>query len=584
MAPLHRIIVGVDYGTTFTGVSYVDSLKHTIHDINVIRTWPGPSREQDETWKTPSRIAYGTENPLIDGATIKWGYMVVPKMKSYTWTKLLLSPETSHPQRSQENVDILEGDGLMRIPDFKQGAQDVCADYLRGIYEHIIFFLEQRLTPEIIKVTALDFWFTVPAIWSDKAKHDTYLAVTAAGFGSRPGDLISMITEPEAAAVATLSSLSEDERGLAIKNGDGIIICDCGGGTVDIVTYKVIQVKPDLRFEELLVGTGDKCGSTYIDREFLKWMSRTFGSAFDKVSFEKRGPGSRFMKDFEGLKRDFGASNQLDLFEVDLPMPGVSDPEHYDSENCTKLSLTLSSSDMESFFKPVTQKIEDLLEDQLRQVRQTSESYINKIVLVGGFGDSPYLNTTLRAWCQRRGGISLFCPENPQASVVKGAALRGLNGMKPEKRKCRLHYGFKINKNFRESIDPQWRSVPAEWDGRKLCSDRMVWLIAKGKAMGKEDSIPYDVSRVHYPGDTLDFAIDLYTCEEDSAPDWYYAESCRKAGEIQYSFSKRDLSKFEKKKNKELGKKMINLEYKIQVEMFAEKVEPPGFLAQILLL
>jgi hypothetical protein len=32
---------------------------------------------------------------------------------------------------------------------------------------------------------------------------------------------------------------------------------------------------------------------------------------------------------------------------------------------------------MESIFKPVTKKIEDLLEDQLRQVRQTSESYIN---------------------------------------------------------------------------------------------------------------------------------------------------------------------------------------------------------------
>jgi epoxyqueuosine reductase QueG len=47
--------------------------------------------------------------------------------------------------------------------------------------------------------------------------------------------------------------------------------------------------------------------------------------------------------------------------------------------------------------------------------------------------------------------------------------------------------------------------------------------------------------------------------------------ACRKAGEIQYSFSKRDLSKFEKKKNKELGKRMINLEYKIQVEMFADK-------------
>lgn len=311
----------------------MDSTKQHVDDITVIRTWPGPSREQDESWKTPSRIAYSIENSSITGESMRWGYMVVPKMKSYTWTKLLLDRDNNTANGAAE-ADIIEGNGFLRLPDFKPEAREVCADFLRGVYRHTIALLEQRHSPEIMRVTALEFWFTVPAIWSDKAKDETLKAAGTAGFGSRPQDTISMITEPEAAAVATLSALSDDERELKVKVDDGILICDCGGGTVDIVTYKVTQLKPILRFEEILKGTGEKCGSTYIDREFYKWMSQKFGKAFDNINPDKKRPGSRFMKEFEGHKRDFGSLSQTDQkFEVELVIPGVKDSDIYDKDN-----------------------------------------------------------------------------------------------------------------------------------------------------------------------------------------------------------------------------------------------------------
>lgn len=325
------------------GVSYVDSLKQHVDDINVIRTWPGPSREQDETWKTPSRIAYSVENPSIEGEAMKWGYMVVPRMKSYTWTKLLLE-RGSDITNGVAEADIIEGNGFLKLPDFKDEAREVCADFLQGVYDHTMAYLQQRHSPEIMRVTALEFWFTVPAIWSDKAKDETLKAASAAGFGSRAQDTISMITEPEAAAIATLSALSDDERELKVKVGDGILICDCGGGTVDIVTYKVTQLKPLLRFEELLGGAGEKCGSTYIDREFYKWMSRKFGAAFDNLNPDKKRPGSRFMKDFEGHKRDFGFSSKSDQkFEIELVIPGAKDSDIYDKDNSIVI-LTRSAS------------------------------------------------------------------------------------------------------------------------------------------------------------------------------------------------------------------------------------------------
>jgi hypothetical protein len=42
--------------------------------------------------------------------------------------------------------------------------------------------------------------------------------------------------------------------------------CDAGGGTVDLISYKITQTTPTFRVEEAAVGSGDKCGATYVDK------------------------------------------------------------------------------------------------------------------------------------------------------------------------------------------------------------------------------------------------------------------------------------------------------------------------------
>lgn len=183
----------------------------------------------------------------------------------------------------------------------------------------------------LIFLAPFEFWFTVPAIWSDAAKAATRNAACEAGFGSRRGDEIYMVPEPEAAAIATIKYLAEDDN---VQPGDGILVCDCGGGTVDITTYTIISIQPMLDLEELLVGTGGKCGSTYIDRLFLDWMSEKFGAAFDDLPAKKKGPGSKFMQDFERQKFEFGHAEDTQ-FEVSLHMPKAKNSKHYDAEEST---------------------------------------------------------------------------------------------------------------------------------------------------------------------------------------------------------------------------------------------------------
>jgi len=313
----------------YTGVSYVAS-NQTARNIEMIRSWPGPSREADFVLKTPSRIAYGGQsNPSLGERNVV-GYQVKPNMEYYAWFKLKLD-RTSATRYDDQTLKESEGPGVLRLPRGKS-AREVCADYLTEIYRYTIQTLEQRHSPELLRITPIEFWFTVPAIWSDAAQSDTLTAARAAGFGQRPRDSVSLIPEPEAAAIWTLKNISQHGTEEQISPGDGVLICDCGGGTVDITTYVINKVSPELDFQELLKGDGGKCGSTYVDRNFLEWMSTTFGDAFRNLPFAKRGPGSNLMKEFECIKKDFG-SNYLsgDTYEVTLVMEGVEDSGNYDS-------------------------------------------------------------------------------------------------------------------------------------------------------------------------------------------------------------------------------------------------------------
>jgi molecular chaperone DnaK (HSP70) len=217
-----KIIIGVDYGTTFTGkpqfrtlpdtlylgtqspfvgVSYVTSDKTSIDDIDVIRTWPGDGRPVEGNWKTPTVIAYGAENR--NARRNHWGYEVRAGMVSCSWTKLLLDKSAETAEFDDPSLRDATGSALFHIPQGKD-AQMVCQDFLTEVYRFVVANLKMRITPEVFDMTPMECYLTVPAIWTDKARTATWEAAKSAGFGSRSFDAIRIIAEPEAAAVAAL--------------------------------------------------------------------------------------------------------------------------------------------------------------------------------------------------------------------------------------------------------------------------------------------------------------------------------------------------------------------------------------------
>ena len=87
------------------------------------------------------------------------------------------------------------------------------------------------------------------------------------------GERLQIISEPEAAATYALDALDPHD----LKVDDTFVLCDAGGGTVDLISYTVTELRPMLKIDEAASGTGGLCGSTYLNRIFEQLLIAKFG-------------------------------------------------------------------------------------------------------------------------------------------------------------------------------------------------------------------------------------------------------------------------------------------------------------------
>ena len=119
--------------------------------------------------------------------------------------------------------------------------------------------------------TPINWVVTVPAVLSEAAQAETRSCAEKAGMGS--GDALQLISEPELAAVYALKTLQH----IRWKIGDIFVVVDAGGGTVDLISYKITQVQPFIRVSEAAPGEGRLCGSVFIDKLFERKIRQDLG-------------------------------------------------------------------------------------------------------------------------------------------------------------------------------------------------------------------------------------------------------------------------------------------------------------------
>lgn len=363
---------------------------------------------------------------------------------------------------------------------------DAVSDYLTKIYEHTMETLNRRYGESFVNSTEVEFVLTVPAVWSDAAKNATLQAAERAGMGSRHD--LKLISEPEAAAVYTLKTIQPN----GLNVGDNYIICDAGGGTVDLIAYKVTQTFP-LRVEESAVGTGGLCGSAFLNYRFEDHVKDRIGAERYNTMREKKPKtwqmGLRYFEEF--VKRNF---HEEEHSEVNVPFPGLPDDEQAGLDSGF---LIMTADQVKAIFEPVIAQVIDLVEGQVQAVKEKGGN-VSGIILVGGFGQSNYLYTRLKQHfnsatpppqyseqpthaiaAAAQQGVEVLQPLHAWTAVVRGAVLRGVEGSLVEKRRCRWHYGTSYATVFDGTKHPiedrYWSPLWERW----MVSDRMQWHIAK---------------------------------------------------------------------------------------------------------
>lgn len=271
------------------------------------------------------------------------------------------------------------------------------------------------------------------------------------------------------------------------------VVCDAGGGTVDLIAYRLTSLAP-LQVEESAVGTGGLCGSAFLNYRFEDHVRQRLGQE-RYINMREKKPktwmmGLKYFEEF--VKRNFNENEQQ---EVNVPFPGLADDEEAGLESGF---FIMTADQVKAIFEPVIEQVVLLLEGQVNAIRERG-GHVSGIILVGGFGQSNYLYDRLKSHFSdsvlpahmtgdeprhdsmelKQTKVEVMQPLYAWTAVVRGAVLRGLEGNMVLSRRSRCHYGT----SYATVFDPAQHSVSERywsplWE-RWMVSDRMQWHIAK---------------------------------------------------------------------------------------------------------
>lgn len=465
-------------------------------------SWPGSNNISSE--KVPSELAYVPAsddfeivNPRdSDGYEICWGLQLKPDQPRLRCLKLRLDPRQKLPHYVSEH-DL--NDQLLQCG---KTTEDAISDYLSLVYSHAKDALIKRFGQQTVSSTPIEVVLTAPAVWTDAAKDATFRVAQRAGMGSN----LHMISEPEAVAIYALKSMGQDSK-MLLNVGDNFIVCDAGGGTVDLISYEILSLSP-LTLQESAPGTGALCGGVFLNLRFQTLVQFRMGSAaFKKLCERKPKSWAIALKYFEDyVKKNFDPTNsraKYDDTKFNVPLPGAED-DPAAGIDCG--FITLSTAEVAELFRPLVDSVIELVERQ-RIMLLASDKAAKGVILVGGFGQSSYLFRCLKSRFADEDPLPSYTqvttnsvpesdskfvvlqPANAWSAVVRGAVLSGLQEKVVTSRKARRHYGVRICTPF-----DKYQHSPKNkyWDILEetyLADNQTCWHVKKGDDLPTEEPI-----------------------------------------------------------------------------------------------
>ncbi|KAF2657935.1 Hsp70 family protein [Lophiostoma macrostomum CBS 122681] len=529
------------------GVAFCETsdVKCVEERIQVVQDWPGAHTMIGTKEKVPSEVAY-----TVDG--IKWGSLIPPHAQRHMWTKLELDrPKLGEFMRIRKELTVTNREG-------DRDPVDVIADFLSKIKEQLIKNLDYHY--------GVNLWRNLPVS----------LVVTFLPSGQmRPRTRIITITEPEAAAIYTVKSLQGTVQENDLQVNDGFILCDLGGGTADLISYRIASVEPTF-VEEATVGSGEQCGGSFVDRSFLSWLEERLGTPdFVKIAGYPAAEIRRtfitsklgkMLQEFTATAKSGFSGDEDYYLPLPAPLSAIEDDEERgicDGEICVQ------SSEMIKIFEEPLKKTLRLLKEQLQQAEKSGTAKMKYVFMVGGFAESPYMYHQVKLFGEKV-GLQVIRPTYAWSAVVRGAVANGLegNGRTPIKnRKCRRNYGTHCNSYFQPGKHRVADSFFCPFTGQKKARNQMSWIIHTGQTLSTSEDY-HGRTRLHHnlwPGDR-EISLSLLAADCVRAPTRSTDQEVYSLAELVIDLSSVPRSAFQVKVNED-GQIYRRLEYDLEISV-----------------
>jgi molecular chaperone DnaK len=356
-------IVGIDLGTTNSGIAYMEGGKPTII----------PNAEGKRL--TPSVVGITPKGEIIVGELAK-------------------RQAVSMPERTVRSIKRKMGqDYKVKIGDKEYTPQEISAMILTKMKRDAEAFLGEPIENAVI---------TVPAYFNDSQRQATRDAGRIAGF-----EVERIVNEPTASALAYGLDKSKEVK---------VLVYDLGGGTFDVSILDIGAVDGDTVYEVLSTSGNTQLGGDDWDKRVIDWMVEEF----------KNQTGVDLSKDLSAMQRVRDAAEQAKIELTTVMQTNINLPYVTADESGPKhLNLDLARSKFEKMTDDLVDATVGPIRQALSDAKLEPEQ-INKILLVGGATRMPMIQNIIRDLFGKEGDKSINPDEcvalgaAAQAGVMSG--------------------------------------------------------------------------------------------------------------------------------------------------------------------
>ncbi|KAL5632499.1 hypothetical protein ACGC1H_005447 [Rhizoctonia solani] len=499
-----KILIGIDIGTTYSGVSFAFLQKGSDQVIHRVTRWPGQEAHQQQS-KIPTLIWYDTNQKAVAFGAEAQLDEVEEQAEDECWSLAKHFKLHLHPDDLKAKHD-LKLDALPPGVNLEQ----IYSDFLRYLLKHTKAYFEDRVldgkyiwerySPKMEVVVAH------PNGWGLREQQFLRSATIAAGLAGEDtaSSKVRFVTEAEASVHFCIHHANVKN---VLKPGTSFGVCDAGGSTVDSTMYMVVSESP-LKIKEQRDSGCVQAGAIFVDYEMEKYLENTLQKAEldaeDIEFYTKTG-----VKDFESYAKRTFRSKTAEYTVL------VADSRFNKPKIETRRGrMIVHGSTIQRFFDKCITEIKQSVDQQMAGLN------VPHLILVGGFGENGYVRNELKKHYEPRGSKLVLSNESSAKAVADGAVIWGAS-CSVVSRAPRYSFGIHQEVQYRPLIDdPAGRKPYTTLAGKIRVEGGWSEIVHKGKPIDREAIYRQSYHFLYDTPTPRSFQVNLVAYSGYDEPEW----------------------------------------------------------------